>query len=866
MRIESGTRLGPYQVLSAIGAGGMGEVWRAKDTRLDREVAIKILPAAFASNAQLRVRFEREAKAISSLNHPNICTLHDVGHEEGLDYLVMELIDGEPLDERLRRGPLPTEQLLRYGAQIATALDAAHRRGVVHRDLKPGNVMITRSGAKLLDFGLARSTDAATPGAQSLLATEQKPITEQGTIVGTYQYMSPEQLEGSDVDARTDIFALGAVLYEMATGRRAFEGTTKTSLIAAIVSSQPPPVSALAPMTPPALDHVVRRCLEKDPDERWQSAHDVASELLWISEAGSQAGVSIGATRRRDVRKAAIAAAILLAGAVAGVAGHRWFSQRSVPRQLPLQYVIEHGNMNESRPAVSPDGRRVAYTRDNAIVVRDLGRLEATPVAGTEGGIVPFWSPDGEWIAFTADRKLWKVRRDGSGKTLLASVAPLISAGNGVWLPDGRIVFTIGTAGLHEVRDRGGDAREILAPESDESDFHFVSALPDGKGFLFVPHKGDSFNSIVLWDGRERKTLLTLPGQIIAKVVYADSGHILFERAPEGRGVWALPFSLARMEVTGEPFPLIRFGGTPSVVGSTLVYAPGVPPVMSEIVEVDRTGRVVRTIGVPRRGLYPVPALSPDGRLIAVPVLSETGSDLWVYDVASGEPTRLTFDERADSGTPVWSPDGGELVYTLSRSTEEYVIRAVTVDRSRARELGRGAGPVAFTDDGASILYNIPGKGFDWNLWKKNFADDGPGEVFLAEVGNELQPAVSPDGRLLAYQHAGNTLIRTLPGGGGPWQVATGGTAAPKWSRSGDRIFYLSGDDVMEAAVTISPSIRIGTPKKLFSFTHSPTIFTRERDMAVTSDDTFIMVRPVESQPGIVVVQNWKSLLAAGAD
>ena len=866
MRIDSGTRLGPYEVLSAIGAGGMGEVWRARDTRLDRDVAIKILPAAFAANAQLRVRFDREAKAISSLNHPNICTLHDVGHEDGVHYLVMELIEGESLADRIRRGPLPPEQVLRYGAQIATALHAAHRRGVVHRDLKPGNVMITRSGAKLLDFGLAKSAEPVVPDSQTALPTRQKPITEQGTILGTYQYMAPEQLEGADVDARTDIFALGALLYEMATGRPAFGGTTRTSLIAAIVSSQPPPIASIAPMTPPALDHVVRKCLEKDPDERWQSAHDVASELRWISEAGSQAGLAIGATRRRDARKSAIAIAILLAGVLAGVIGHRWYARRNAPREQPFQYVIEHGNMNESRPAVSPDGRRVAYAHDGAIVVRDLGRLEAAPVAGTEGGIVPFWSPDGEWIAFSADRKLWKARLDGGGKTLLAGMAPSISAGTGVWLPDGRIVFSTGSSGLYEVRDRGGDARVILPPGPEESDFHFPTALPDGKGFIFVPHKGDRFNSIDLWDGQERKTLLDLPGQIIAKVAYAESGHILFERVPEGRGLWALPFSLERMEVTGEPFPLIRFGGSPSVAGSTLVYAPAVPPVLSTIVEVDLSGRVLRTIGAPRRGLYPVPALSPDGRLIAVPIFGEAGSDLWLYDVASGEPTRLTFEEKAELAMPAWSPDGEELVYTRSRSTEEYVIRAVTVDRSRTRDLGKGSGPIAFTDNGASILYNIPGKGFDWNLWKKSFANDQPGEAFLAEEGNELQPAISPDGRLLAYNHVGNILIRTLPERGGPWQVATGDASSPKWSRKGDRIFYLSGNDVMEAAVTTTPSIRIGTARKLFSFAHSPSIFDREREFAVTPDDTFIMVRPVESQPGIVVVQNWEALIEERRD
>ncbi|MDX1582479.1 MAG: serine/threonine-protein kinase, partial [Thermoanaerobaculia bacterium] len=300
MSISGGTRLGPYEIVESIGAGGMGEVWRAKDTRLDREVAIKVLPQGFAENEQFLQRFEREARAISSLNHPHICTLHDVGQEDGSHYLVMELIEGESLADRLKKGPLPLHEVLKYGRQIASALDAAHRKGVIHRDLKPGNVMLTKSGAKLLDFGLAKSAAEGGGPVDGLtnLPTEAKPLTQEGTILGTFQYMAPEQLEGLEADARTDIFAFGAVLYEMATGRRAFAGETKTSLIASIVSQQPEPISQVTAMSPPALDHVVRRCLEKDPDDRWQSAHDIASELQWISEAGSQAGVAAPVTMR----------------------------------------------------------------------------------------------------------------------------------------------------------------------------------------------------------------------------------------------------------------------------------------------------------------------------------------------------------------------------------------------------------------------------------------------------------------------------------------------------------------------------------------------------------------------------------------
>src|SRR5687768_10528918 len=312
MQVGSGTRLGPYEIVSQLGAGGMGEVWRAKDTRLDRSVAVKILPATLAQNAQFRMRFEREARSISQLNHPHICTIHDVGNENGTDYLVMELLEGESLAERLSRGPLPLAEVLRYGIQIGEALDRAHRSGIVHRDLKPGNVMITKSGAKLLDFGLARAASAsvATPDTP----TEHMPLTAEGTIVGTFQYMAPEQLAGDDADARTDIFAFGAVLYEMLTGRRAFQGKTKTSLIGAIVGGEPPRVSEIQPMTPPALEHVIARCLAKEPEDRWQNAHDVAQELRWISEAGSQIGLAAPAVARRKNRERlfAITSALLL--------------------------------------------------------------------------------------------------------------------------------------------------------------------------------------------------------------------------------------------------------------------------------------------------------------------------------------------------------------------------------------------------------------------------------------------------------------------------------------------------------------------------------------------------------------------------
>jgi hypothetical protein len=419
MTLSAGSRLGPYEILAPLGAGGMGEVWRGRDTRLDRSVAIKVLPAAFSKDAQFKLRFEREARTISQLNHPHICTLYDVGD----NYLVMELLEGESLADRLTKGPLPLEQVLRYGTQIADALDKAHRAGIIHRDLKPGNIMIAKSGAKLLDFGLAKSSVGAGvlagPAAETAAATQHRPLTAEGTILGTFQYMAPEQLEGLEADARTDIFGFGAVLYEMATGHRAFEGKTKTSLIAAIVKENPRPMAELQPLTPPALEHVVNKCLSKDPDDRWQNAHDIAEELKWISEAGSSAGVAAPLIARRKSReRLGWVAAVAVAGGAAVFFATR---RPDPPPRLETAVVPPEGvafSYVGGSIALSDDGRQVAFVGRGAdgkslIWVRSLDSSVARPLAGTEGASFPFWSPDAKSIAFAAGDKLKKVSPAG---------------------------------------------------------------------------------------------------------------------------------------------------------------------------------------------------------------------------------------------------------------------------------------------------------------------------------------------------------------------------------------------------------------------------------------------------------------------
>ena len=409
MSLTPGQRLGPYEIESPAGAGGMGEVYRAKDTRLDRTVAIKVLPARTAQNADLRARFEREARAISSLNHPNICILHDVGHEGGMDYLVMEYLEGETLGERIQQGPIELEEALNIAAQIADALDKAHRQGLVHRDLKPGNVVLTKTGAKLLDFGLAKLqiSGGVVEGISGV--TQTTPLTGAGTIIGTIQYMSPEQLEGGEADVRSDIFAFGALLYEMLSGSRAFAGKSQASLIASILKEKPRSLSEVMPMSPPTLDRLVRKCLEKDPEDRWQSARDLSDELRWISQSGSQAGIPAPIASRRKLRFR-LAWAVATAAIIVAIGYAYIWHTRPEPKEEVVRFAIEPGDVFESIswPQISPDGRYISFkgtdtSSQDRIWIRPMNSNDAFPLNGTEGALRPFWSPDSRYLAYTTN-------------------------------------------------------------------------------------------------------------------------------------------------------------------------------------------------------------------------------------------------------------------------------------------------------------------------------------------------------------------------------------------------------------------------------------------------------------------------------
>ncbi|HSN67750.1 MAG TPA: protein kinase, partial [Thermoanaerobaculia bacterium] len=669
MQMQPGMRLGRYEIVAAVGAGGMGEVYRAVDTRLDRSVAIKVLPKDLSQNDSLRQRFEREARTISSLSHPHICGLFDVGHEDGVDYLVMELLEGETLAERLTRGPLPLEQALRCAIEIASALEKAHKQGIVHRDLKPANVMLTKGGAKLLDFGLARIAEGE-PGHAMEGSTQHMPLTEEGTILGTVQYMAPEQLEGKEADARTDLFALGALLYEMVAGRRPFDGTSRASVIAAIMERQPRPISDLQPLTPPALERVVRTCLAKDPDERWQSAHDVGAELRWIAEGTSQPNVLTPAPvvrRRRLAQRLAWLAAGLVAGAL--LASAAWMLAREKPRDPVMRFAIETDPraamfvMPYQNLAIAPDGETIAYIgvagKGTQLYMRKLDRLRATPIAGTEGAVHPFFSPDGRWIAFTSavgEGELRKVAVDGGAPVTIDRMA----AGLGGWWGDDGTIWFVNrfNEGIWRL-PAGGKPELAIRPDSKHGERALISPqpLPGGTHVLATAWTGKTWDEARIIacpvDGSERKVLVE--GGTFGRVV--SSGHLVFAR---GGVLFAAPFDAKRLEVTGNPVPVLPDVNSGIANGEvylaeakngTLLYAPGIissPP--RELVWVDREGK--EQPAVPTARLYGGTALSPDGTMVAVGI-EESQFDIWTVDLERDVATRLSFGE--DDGDPVFS-------------------------------------------------------------------------------------------------------------------------------------------------------------------------------------------------------------------
>ena len=889
MALSAGTRLGPYEIVAPIGAGGMGEVYRAKDTRLDRDVAVKVLPAGFAANPEFKARFEREAKTISQLSHPNVCSLFDVGNQDGVEYLVMELIEGESLGERLRKGPLPIDLVLRHGIEIASALDAAHRQGIVHRDLKPGNVMLTKSGAKLLDFGLAKSgplvtgTLSASQTADS--PTVHRPLTEQGTILGTFQYMAPEQLEGMEADTRTDVFSFGALLYEMATAQPAFQGKTRTSLIAAIVSGQPAPLSQVVPLTPPALDYLIRKCLEKDPDDRWQSARDIADHLRWVVNAGSRAGEAapVHAKRKSHARAGWIATAATAVVAVLATLGATrfWTEPARIVRSsfLPpdkAQFVASNGAM-----ALSPDGRRMAFVarEDDGkfmLWVRALDALTAQPLAGTEDASHPFWSPDSRFIGFFSAGKLRKIDANGGPPQPLADA---IGGRGGSWGAGGTILFTPSTSdAIYKVSSAGGMATAVteLDRKNAEITHRHPFFLPDGIHYLYLvegrPETEGTADGFAVYVGstesKERKHLLTTK----SSARYSKTGHVLFLR---DRTLLAQRFDAGDLELSGEAVPVAENLSrtnrweTPFSVsdGGLLAYQSGLESEMYQLVWMDREGRDLETASKPAD--YRNIALSHDDRRVAATILDPKTqkTDIWVLDLERGTSMRLTFDS-GDETSPMWSMDDRTIYFTSTKQGRGDVFRKSS-SGTGTEELVLGGEEPEFlqglTADGrtGAFMTNNGSKRTGWDISILDMTT-GKARVFLETPFSELTPALSSDGRWIAYfsnESGQNEIyVQSLLGEGGKWQISTTGGTRPRWVRGDSELVFQSLDDkLMVVDIKRSPELTASVPRRLVD----PRLrLLNGMQYALSSDGTRILVvRPLEQQasPPVTLVQNWNA-------
>jgi len=876
MPLTPSTRLGPYEILSSIGAGGMGEVYRARDTRLDRTVAIKILPEHLSGNPQLRERFDREAKAISSLSHPHICALYDVGHQDGIDYLVMEYLEGETLAHRLKKGPLPVEQVLQYAIQIADALDTAHRHGVIHRDLKPGNIMLVKNSAKLLDFGLAKVRAAQAVAGMTALPTQTTPLTGEGTILGTLQYMAPEQLEGQEADARTDIFALGELIYEMTTGRKAFAGKSQASLISAIMTAEPPPVSTLQTMAPPALDHVVRACLAKEPDARWQTAHDVLVELKWLAEAGSRAGTSGPAAARRKSREifawTLVAALVLMlvAGTLATV-----FLREKPADVHPARFLVAPPDKvtlswNDT-PVVSPDGRRFVFSGTNAdgtrrLWIRSLESPVIRPLAGTEEPAAPFWSPDSRFVAFFSKRKLKKIDTSGGPPQILCD-GPEFPAG-GTWSTDGVILFTTFGRTLVRVPAGGGEVKAVrqLDKYRHEAAQGWPHFLPDGRHFLYTSRSNDAGKSGIYAGSLDsQETHLVVATQ--SNVSYVSPGVLIYGRQ---QTLLAQPFDLRELRVTGEAFSIAEdVGGMTFLPGLMFsVSQNGVAVYRSaesntvQLAWYARDGKRMRPLGEP--GPYGIIVLSPDEGRLAMERLDPQlrTHNLWILDLASGIFSRQTF-HQSDDTDPIWSPDGRELVFTSSPTGTDNLYRKVVGggDENLLFESGEQKYPKYWLKDGKSILV-ISGSGK--RFYQLPLTGDRKPVVLLDSEFDKDNPHVSPDGRWVAYNSVESgrweVYVAAFPTFAEKRQVSASGGCQPLWRKDGKELFYLTMEGKlmvveMKNGITLQP----GVPQ--FLFQTPARVVPINSQYCVTGDGKkFIFREPVgENTLPFMVVLNWNA-------
>ncbi len=891
MTLSPGSRLGPYEILAPLGAGGMGEVYRAHHPRLGREVAIKVLPERVAADPEALARFEREARAVASLSHPNILAIFDFGSEGGVSYAVTELLEGETLAARIARGPIPTEALARVGAEICAALAAAHRKGIVHRDLKPANVILTKSGVKLLDFGLAKAASPLVAGDDLTAAQTSAPdVTREGVIVGTLSYMSPEQLEGKPVDARTDIFALGATLYEMATGKKAFEGQSQAALLSAILTSEPPPVSTVRPMSPPALDRLVKVCLAKDPDARWQTAHDVGLQLQTISDGSPASPVAaVGAPARPRARWLpwAIAAAALALAAFALLRAGRPgpVPARAVhfPLPPPTNWAF-FSTFETTETAVSPDGSQIAFVSSpyaasaarrgiaasdapgtRGIWIRDLSSLESRPVPGTEDATSLFWSPDGGSLGFFTPGKLKRILLSGGAAVPICDVA----AGggkSGTWGAGGDILFTsIQAPVILRVPAAGGTPVKLVEAQASQEEvaLGWPWFLPDGKRFLYVVRLRNGEGRLKLAEpGKAPRAI----GPMSSAAQYAGPGFLVFAR--EG-ALLGQRFDLESGRLTGNLFSIAEhvnyfyssahasFAASPS---GTLVYQSHDD--VSRLAWIDRAGRLVETIGPP--GNYLNLWVAANGRRIFYDrTRPGIGTfDVWSFDLERGVETPITSEPDTEIA-PVLLPDGKSIVYSANRGGAPELFRR-NLEDGREEQLTRVTRTFQIAQDvspdGRTLAYVQRGAQGNFDIWTRPLQGSVQPTVLVQSPFDKKDVRFSPDGRFLAFisteSGQAEAYVMPYPGPGEKIRVSSGGARLLQWGRDGKELFYLSADGrLMALPFRANPTLQTGAPVALFTVEGKPWL-----NFALSVDGKkFLAVVPetaADEQPMTVVV-NW---------
>ena len=871
----------------------MGEVYLARDTRLDRTVAVKVLASHLSSSPELKQRMEREARAISSLNHPNICTLHDIGSQDGTNYLVMEYLEGETLDARLQRGPLPLKQVLEYGMQVCDALEKAHRAGIVHRDLKPGNVMLTATGAKLLDFGLAKpalmsahansgksNLTPSTPTMNlSMLTAEPAALTQQGTIIGTFQYIAPEVLQGQEADPRSDIFAFGCILYEMATGRRAFEGKTQLSVMSAILEKDPQPISDMQPTSPAFLDYTVRTCLEKNLEDRFQTAHDVKLQLGWIAKSATQSGPPALASKSRSKLGLTAIAVLALAVITLAVALVTSPPQRRVLRTnlLPPEGTRFETLYRNGSPSLSPDGMYVAFIAQkegrNSLWLRSLDRLDARPVPGSDDAYFPFWSPDSKAIAFFMQGKMWRTDLSGNSPSIICD-AP--EARGGSWGSGDVIVFSPKFGGpIFKVPAAGGKPTPItkVAVASTSISDRWPSFLPDGKHYLFLnsPYGNAADQNEIHLGSLDGGNQLLLRGKFYT-AQYA-AGRLL---AVRDASLLAWKFDASSGRVSGDPVPIVDKIASDEITGisvfsvsaqSELLYQAGTGSNGDRHLWIDATGKEVSQVSEP--SVYGPTRISPDGTRIATPVISQFGnSPLWVWDLVGGTRSLVSAaNEYVDAA--VWSADGRTLYCDVYNTELHNELHVISVDGSRPESVllksERDVMPEDVTGDGRWLVYEETKPG-----------DPASGELKALPLVSGLMPFTvlgpvddSSNARLkpgtndwVAYQTSqsgrSQVYLTRFPHPGAKYQVSKDGGTQPVWGKDGKTLYYLDAFRKLTAvAIQVSgESVQIGPIRPLFTTRIRHSIPAEAYDVA--SDGKFLVVDSItESTAPVVLVTNW---------